>query len=541
MRRGKFVKTPSQTVSERTSYGRDYLPEDEVVDDISVYAFNGGGTNDRNPPTTLENHEFKLLRNADIVDNRILVRRGTGEVLPTRPDSNRILGLFSFRRAAGNLDYLRFTKVSVYKLFSGSWVAITGPALAGNDYDRFTSILVEDRIFFNNNGKDVLQEVDLSANTYAAAGNARKYKYYTVANNRIIGAYLTDTPNNPNEIAGSGDRNYDEWNPLVDISSFRNTLASGQGSYVDDITGIVGIGDNVLVLRSRSLWLGTPQPVASTPFVWQKIYSGIGCNAPYSVSIVKGGVVWYDPVSREVYHYSSIDNSVSVLSSKLQLLQSTVGDVSYLSSSYDEQANVYELCIEIGSSNTTIIYRYNFNSQSWSSYNLPKVTLVSNAVDLVASSSIDSLVGTIDGLSGTIDGLSTSSFVPRKIYGTNDGYRTEHLTTGMAGTGSDFGGNRFKLYISSKDFEIPGWRQIIKEASFDIIINSSGTMKVYAILDNSFVVKDFSLDGRLYKMPINRVCKTFSFRIEVGGVDLPLGSIREMFSYRVVRVASGRI
>lgn len=536
MRLGKKVRTQGPSEGQRTSFGDSYIPEEEIIDSIVVNTLNGISTTKKG--VEIDDNEFQEAHGFYNRDGRLLAVPFPTTLTPTKPNSNRILGLFNINRFSGVSTHLRFTKSSVHRLNGAAWTAITGAALVGADYDRFQLVFIEDRAFFNNNGLDVLQEINLAADTYAAAGNARKYKYYTAINNRIIGANLRAAINDPTEVAGCGDRNYTQWDPATDISAFRTSLIEPELNSIDDITGLMNADNNLMVLRSRSIWLGIPQPVASTPFNFIKI-DHRGCNAPYSIQHVRNGIMWYDPYLQNVFYYDFARKEIAPVGEKIKrTLGSTIGDVSRVFSSFDDYNNEYELCVELSGIGGARIFRLSLDSGTWITHDVLLACCVSNNVASIPSTTIDGLGSTpIDSLVGTIDNLSSDAIIASKIFGTVDGERKQ-LTNAFLST----------TRLTSKVFRIPGMKQRIDRIELDF--ERMGPVKIFfRFTEKSSVgtnIKTFGLENIVgdaryptVKIPINRICEEFAFVIETSSDDNSW--IYNLLAFRLFRYPAGRL
>lgn len=513
MRLGRKVRTQGRTVVQGTSYGNSQFSEDEedlppiVIEPIvgSMNTIVGG----RIIPET----DFQEVTGANIRDGKAISVLGPVTQTPTKPNSNKILGLVNINNA-GTITGLRFTKSTLHKLSGGVFTAITGAGLTGGDYDRFQVLYVEGRTFFNNNGVQVLQEANLTANTYAAAGNARRYKYYVVCNRRIVGAHLLAGTNDPTEVAGSGDRNYTQWDPLVDISSFKGSLIDTEGTSIDEITGLASSNDDKLVVfRSNSIWIGYPQPIASTPFNFKKV-SHIGCNAPYSIREVHDGVVWYDPFKRNVFHLNFTTEEIKPVGDKIKNnILSSVGDPVRIFSAYDEHNNEYELGYEFVPGDVGRVFVLNRTTESWSTYLITKGSCISNDISLQPSVTIDGLGSTpIDSLSGTIDSLSEDRLIVTKIFGTNDGER-------VAPTNSVSG---CSVILKTKTFSIPKYRQFIEKIELVLTRNAISLVVLGYFTRGAgtfgYIIKSISITGgnsTVITIPVNRECIDFAAALQI--------------------------
>src|SRR6266498_3892139 len=128
-------------------------------------------------PADLENSQLVIAKNSSVRFDRITRRLGTKLFVPAKPDSLKVLNFFAFSRFDGSVNLVRFTPTTVNRATTLAWIPIVG-TLTGGVNDRFSIAVLNDRLFFAN-GIDEVQELNVSANTFADAGNAPKYKYIT--------------------------------------------------------------------------------------------------------------------------------------------------------------------------------------------------------------------------------------------------------------------------------------------------------------------------------------------------------------------------
>lgn len=472
----KMLRKVARTLAQASSVA----PEEVEVKHVRNLI---GGINTSVAAEDLADNEFQVLNNVDIRKSRI-VRRLGHSLYTTAPNANKVLGLFAVKRYNSTTDILRFTRNSIHKLQSGAWVAITGVALTGSDYDPWTVVVVEDRIFASN-GIQNLFELNLTANTYAAAGNARTYKYYVVANRRICAANLVSGTSVPIEFATCGNRNYTEWNPLTDISAYQNPMVDAESYTSDEITGLLAFKDNVVVLRENSVWVGYPQPVASTPFDFRKVISGVGCTCPSSVQKVGDDkAIWYDMATSKVYLFKLNVNGVELvdISSKVSYsIDTDIQDFRYVSSAYNSDEDEYELVINPpGALGTAKVWKYcllfnawvNHTSNNTSRIWYLKLPIVSGSIESLGSVPISSLSGTISGLSSTVNSKIS------KFISTIDG----NIGIETPGEYRDIG--YFSApRIVSKAYELETARQNILSLELDIKIPGWMFLKVMMFTD----------------------------------------------------------
>ena len=403
--------------------------QNEILE-VKVDLLNGGLRTDVDF-TLIENNQFWDISNCWLDRDRLRAPAGIstnftwGNATPIV--ASRILGLQSLIRSSGQIECLRFTKSSVHKIAGATWTPLTGPALVGGDYDRFQVIFARDgsgdKIFFNNNGANVLMTVDFAANTYAATGNARRYKYYTVFANRIIGANLLSGTPDPTEIAGSGNLNFSQWDPLIDPSSFINKLIVGTRHGVDEITGLKTVGENLILFRRNTIWVGTAQPIASNPIAWNRAKSDLGCDIPDSIQVCEDNIViWADLGLRSVFLWKVGAGDPQSISVPIdQDLFARISEAKNVFSLYNPDKKFYRLFIEDTVSGRTLVYTYHLPSNSWWKEVRDRICFAASVLFPTNSVTWDSAAGSWDSAVGTWDSYNQVTLVPYEIFGNSSG------------------------------------------------------------------------------------------------------------------------
>lgn len=395
------------------------VPPSPVEDPIKLLASVklDGGMNTRLSPYALENNVVVLAENCVVVADKLQFHDGSTIFSPAKPNSNVIVTLYQVTRFDGTTIFLRFTKNKVHRLVSSSWTEITnGTPYSILDTDRIRVLSFNDRFFFVT-GKHTIYEINFSANTYAALGNAPKYKYITGFFNRIVGANLYDASSpNPTLVGWSGDLNFGEWNPATDVSAGSTPLLEAAADFADPIVGLFGFAAVMLILRERSLWTATKQPVASSPLSFQAAFPSFGCDCPNSATATRNGIVWYDYRSNQVYNYT-IGNSPQAVGEAIRnVLKPKIFTKESVQGSYDYISNTYT--ITIPGTNTTLTYSYklNMDTGAWTVRTMTSCNGVYSLDNSSAGLNINELTGTINQLSGTIDNLGNISTTPPATY-----------------------------------------------------------------------------------------------------------------------------
>lgn len=406
--------------------GRKWItPSIQAEEEVDiVVAKLSGGINTYIDPADIKDEQVTEATNMRIVGDSIFQRAGTSDDTFVEqgdpPNENAITHIANFARFDGSSVFVRFDDTEIWRRLSSSWEEITGP---GQDLiTRQKTLAVNDRFFFAT-GRDQIQEFDFATDTYDVLGNAPKARYICSLFNRIVAANLYDATNpNPILIMWSGDLNFSEWDASVDPSAGFLSLVSGQSDYSDEITGLFGFADTILVCRQRSLWTGVRQPVATQPFVFSASYPNVGADTPDAIAQTANGITWYDYRSNQVYSYEIGGAPVPIGYAIRNELKDLITDNTTMQASYDPIGNRFNLCIPPTTSDTSTIYVFNFETASWTKDTMFKVNGVWPIDEQSENLMIDDLTGVIDDLVGMIDDLLDIFVSPSVItYGLTDG------------------------------------------------------------------------------------------------------------------------
>jgi hypothetical protein len=369
----------------------------------------------------IPNGALQLARNVIIRDDRTTRRLGTILLDPPKPDGNPVIKLAFIKTQDGSPYTIRMTPSSLYIRTATSWtnIAIT-PALNGTLNDRFQTTDVLDKFIFANNGADPLQLVNLSLNTCGPLGNAPNYRYVVGIFNRAVGLARRDEAET--EVGWSGDGDSEEWSSLVDPTAGASPILDSPDDLSDWIKGGVALNNAIFILREKSVWMGTKQPVPSNPFYFYAAAPGIGGDCSYSIQVVKGGVCWVDTRTQEVYYYS-VGSQPQPLSfpNKRELFREIDKPVDVFSA-FSSKPNEYSIFIPLAD-NVTREWKFNFDTKTWVQGEFYGVTSAANVEVASAVTTIDDLLGSIDSLGDTaIDDLSEEVLIAIPYtYGRSDG------------------------------------------------------------------------------------------------------------------------
>lgn len=443
-----------------------FREEEETIQEARI----NGGMVTTIDSADLENSQFSDLKNVYVRNDRVSRRYGNNTFTPVAPDTNKVLHITPFERFSGTVAIIRMAASTIYSGTVTTWNAVVG-VLSGGANDRFNTTTVNDRFFFSNNGADYIQELNPSALTFARAGNAPKYRYLTAFNNRLIGANLSDTTPNPIQVGWSGDLNFAEWDAATDISAGFNLLIDSPTDYSDDITGIFGFAEFALVLRERSLWGMSKQPVATSPFNFFVISPGLGCDSPNSAVSIRNGIAWFDFRTGSVYIYTNGTPEVTNIGRPIEsTLLSQITSVATIFASYNTVDDEYILCLPSETSTLVKMWTYNFRTQAWAYEEISDVSALANIDYSTSTLVIEDLVGTIEALTGTIEALSNTIAIASRFYGKTNGdilIQNKSVDTDAAVA--------YTTSLTSKTFYIPRYNGYVSQLRIEYIPRLAGS------------------------------------------------------------------
>lgn len=442
--------------------GHEQSPQLPNVQELQMQLFAEGQINKGMvttvEPANLEPSQMKLVKNANVRFDRTLRRSGTIILTPTKPDSHPPLKLAYFKEKSGTPWTVRITPVSAHFLAGGVWTPFTfGAPLTGTVADRFNTADVLDTFIFTNNGADPIQAFDFATSNIAALGNAPKFRYCCGFYNRGVGFALRDS--NEVLVGWSGDGNLVQWDATVDETAGNKPLLDSSDDLSDFIKGGFAFTNMMIVLREKSVWHGTKQPIPQDPFYFYGAVPSIGCDCPFSAQIVGiGSLAWADRRTQSIYAYAPGNTPEPIGRPIEKTLFAGVNDVDQVFSAYAPIPNEYTVYIPTVGSNFVQAWTYSFRQKTWT-YNEYYALVSANDAELaIAGARIIDLIGTIDSLQGSISSLSpTSAIITARTYGRADGEITlEDENTDIDAAHADFpNGIPFDTQLESKAFRIP--------------------------------------------------------------------------------------
>lgn len=445
-------------------------------------------------PADIPEGALQLGMNVNVRFDKTLRRPGTLLLSPTKPDSNSVLGLFFVKLQNGNSHTLRFTPSSLHSLGVGSWNALTG-TLTGGATDRFSAALIRNQFIFANNGADPIQVVDFDLATFGNLGNAPPYRYVAGLYNRAVGAALRDS--NEVQIGWSADGNIEEWDPLVNETAGSAPLYDSPADLSDYITGLFSVSNVLAVLREKSIWIGTRQPVPTNPFYFHNVIPSIGCDSPFSAQVVPGGIVWMDVRSGSVYYYAVGSQPERIGGSIENKLITNVDDPSTIFSGYDPINAEYTIAIPQAGTDLVTTWTYSFRNKAWVKGEYFDITSINNVELSIGGLMIDQLSGTIDDLTGNINNLSPSTTIAiSKSFGRGTGeiqYEDVNCSQDAQSSTETLDGLNYTSYIRSKAFVLPEVDMYICEIRIEYVMKQGGELRLEYSKDGGYTEDSWRL------------------------------------------------
>lgn len=507
----KLISLPRRIPLEAASYNYKESPP------LWESHINGGMVSSIDPEN-LDLSQAVVLKNMLTRFDHISRRNGSLLFVPAKPNANKILGFFLYQKSDGSEKLVRFTKNTIHAASTATWAVLAGPVLSGTDNDRWRTTILEDRMFATNNGIDEIQEIDITANTYAHLGNAPRYKYITGFGDRVVGFSLAGGFPVSNQLGWSGNRNYGEWDPLVDRSAGSKVITLSASDSADFGRGVFSFGSVLVIIREKSIWNATLQPIATDPFNIFQTVPNIGSDSPDSIAkCANFGVVFVDTRTKAIYLYD-LNSTVTVISDPIKKdFFNSVIDPNLLFSSYNAGTHEYSACVSSNISSIVKEWIFNFDSKTWSYSEYNSVSVISNLEFGSGGIAIDELVGTLDSLSGTIDSFSPVKSVT-KFFGRTDG---ELLID--SSTVDDDNLVDFTSEFRSKHFQLPAQKRYVNRLHITYVPRFvSGNVTVEYSINNgaswilwkTVVLSAGDIDTYKYLVcKKNIMCKRFTFRI----------------------------
>jgi len=385
---------------------------------ISVPQINGGIITDIDP-TDIKENASPLIRNSRIRRDKTSRRFGKSQFLSDKLNSEQVSALIQFRVSNKTTYFVKTTDQTVHFIDDTAgavWKFVIG-ILAGRITDH--AIVFGDLIIAD--GVNQLKRVDLDTEFLDVVGVlAPTAKYVTGFSERVVAANGGFGGEASETIYWSGNRNFDEWDALEDISAGQKRLDTSPRTVIDPISGIFGFSSVMVIPREFSIWVAQQNPVASDPFRLFRAVPGVGTNLPGSIAIGRELLMFLDSRMRDLVVYTPGSNVETIGLPIRNTIIKDIANADVIDSTY--LINEQEYYLLITENSTVKIWIFNFLTQAWTYDELPNCTSVDVVDGRTDYTSFDDLVGTFDSLTGTFDGLSNTPVdLPELVFGFDNG------------------------------------------------------------------------------------------------------------------------
>lgn len=353
-------------------------------------------------------------KNARSREDWIGRRPGTVEFIPNDvPNTDPILAVATIYLDRDVRWVLRITKDAVYGARSNDdWWEFTGDPTDLQGIDKRVKIAQWGRWAFIASEHKKVVAIDFANQTYYAIEDfqAPKAKFLVAYADRLVAGNASDPIGGhiSTLIKWSGNGDPFTWDALEDESAGQVSLDSAPSDYGDEITGLAVIGTQMVILRERSIWLIERQPIASDPFRFIPLLAGYGCDLPYTVATIPGGVVFADRRSNGIYVYRPGSVPQKISDQLHSRLWDDIDESQWIQGAYDPYEQEYHLGLNVPNvlknpDGTTLeteyltkTWVYNFRTQAWTYDIGPEASTIGNVYSLHNLVMIDDLTDDID-------------------------------------------------------------------------------------------------------------------------------------------------
>jgi len=427
--------------------------------------------------------------------------------------TEKILGLFQHVSNSG-ISYIYRADKSVILRWNDPVFSNLIGTLSGSDEDRFRFVSFLDRLFFTNNGIQPIQEIDNSGGSFGNLGNADNYKYLTAFGNRLIGFNRTAPAADPTFLGWSGNGDPDEWDELVDISAGGTPLGTSPGDRSDEGTGVFGFTNVMLIIRQRSIWRASLQPVASRPFKPTPFIPGLGSDSPDSIVIIPNGLMFADTRTKGIYKLdinSGIENVGQAVENEIFRGLSSSDNVF---ASYDDHNKEYLVGVKLATTNEVRIWVYNLITKAWEFDKSLSFSAIASIEPGGTAFAWDEAVGTWDDATGSWDDAIGTKITKNTLYFGDEAGQMYQIDETIV--------NDNLTRIETKDYQFPD--NFIHTARLTLWLSVEGpaTLNVYVSKDQGDTwtlvkTKEYNFSSKRVELRIRKHirAKTIRFRIEV--------------------------
>jgi hypothetical protein len=395
--------------------------DNESSINLATQRLNGGMITSIDP-SDLPDEACVRLVNGRVRYDRSSRRNGFLVLAVNEPNSGEIRKLILSRVFFGKSVLLRVTQTSIHKLGIASWIAISGtPNPIGKYIDSatvFNRIIIADgtnKLIYIYNG------------AVESAPEAPIAKFVTGFYNRVVSAHRVDASDGSITVYWSAEFEPGDpvplktWNLSTNIGAGYEPLIDSPGDVGDQITGIRGFANILVIPREKSIWLANKQASNTAPFRFYNALPGTGCDCSNAIEISRDGMIFADTRTKTMYVLNPAGGmdrfSVNVETDLFAKLGKSI-DARDAYASFDAFRNEYHFHIPDGSTSRNWVFNFDTKAFSYDESALIQTLTSRLCTDkpLVIGTTIGELTGTIGYLTGTIGGLDDPRSDAATIY-----------------------------------------------------------------------------------------------------------------------------
>ena len=441
------------------------------------------------PRDQLQPNTGSSVVNARVRDEWLGIRPGTDEYAGAAIDVNPVLAIVTFITESRDIYTCRLTYDSFHVVDAAatSWTAYTFLDEDGNELGNYASATggdadTEKRFrqdvrfsfaqFFSKlyiaDGVNAIWEVDFGHHTVTQIVDAPRARFLMTFADRIVAGdidFYKGGPR-PNTIQWCVNADPGDWTGYS--SGWEDLAATEIG---DTISGLVSLESGSVIVRKNSIWSLTRQAFQTPVFSFRPVVQGLGCDLPYTIARIPGGMIFADQRTRGIYVYSPQSGPQPI-----RLPDPTMFDsmdlLEYAQGAYDPYEREYHLgLIESGETQITKTWVYSFQHQAWTYDDSPEVSCIGVVSLPDASVAIDDLVSTITSQSGTIDEFGGGSeFVPTLL----KGVATGEVIKQSYDYATDYDDSVFTFSFISQNFGSQSLRREMKNLAVRSLVATTG-------------------------------------------------------------------
>ena len=272
--------------------------------------------NTRQSATEIKPDQATNIQNAKISLDGLRIAWGYTEIGSAVGETDKIIRkIVLFRQLDGTTGLIRITNDHAYTSTGGSWTKISlagGTAMTGVDIV-VGAAMIQDSLLIAKNGESALIRYT------GTTGNGGLTEISGSPAGRFVvpfadRAVVARTTANPQIVQWSASGNITDW---TSTGSGSTSLVEDPSGAMDEITGMSVQGDNLMIYRRHSIWIGTRTGIPSPAIAMASRVQGVGCVAERSLrNIGSTGDIFLG--SDDVYLYHPGDREPTRIGTPIQ-------------------------------------------------------------------------------------------------------------------------------------------------------------------------------------------------------------------------------